>query len=203
MPRAASLAIALAVAITTVPAMAQTLYKWVDGNGRVQYSNHPPKGFKGEVTRIEPEVEKNTLPPAPTPAPVRGPAAATTEKTKADAAREDIAAKRRATRARLEARVVRARANVESAKKALEESESPGDEERQVVQQRAAKGGMHGMAPRSNCREEKKDGMKWTMCPTFVPTPEYHERVAKLEESLRKAEEELAAAEQAWRREVD
>ena len=202
MPKVARLAVALAVAFATLPSMAQTLYKWIDAEGRVQYSNHPPKGFKGEVTRIEPEVEKNTLPSTPAPPPVRG-AGTAADKAKADAPREDIAAKRRATRARLEARLTKARAEVASARKALEGSESPGDDERQVVQQRAAKGGMHGMAPRSNCREEKKDGMKWTMCPTFVPTPEYHDRVAKLEESLRKAEDELAAAERAWRRELD
>ena len=201
MPKAARHAIVLAVALATLPALAQTLYKWIDAEGRVQYSDKPPKGFKGEVTRIDPEVEKNTLPPA-VPAP-QGKAAPGAEPTKPAARSEDPAAKRRATRARLEARLTKARANVASAKKALEESESPGDDERQVVQQRAAKGGMHGMAPRSNCREEKKGGMKWTMCPTFVPTAEYHERVAKLEESLRKAEEELAEAEQAWRRERD
>lgn len=202
MPKAARLAIVIAVAFATLPAIAQTLYKWIDTEGRVQYSDKPPKGFKGEVTRIDPEVEKNTLPPAPT-VPRSSPAGGAAETGKAAPRPDDSAAKRRATRARLEARLTKARADVASAKKALEESESPGDEERQVVQQRAAKGGMHGMAPRSNCREEKKDGMKWTMCPTFVPTPEYHERVAKLEESLRKAEEELAAAEQAWRRERD
>jgi hypothetical protein len=41
------------------------------------------------------------------------------------------------------------------------------------------------------------------MCPTFVPTPEYHEKITRLEEDVRKAEEALSAAELAWRRGVD
>jgi hypothetical protein len=59
------------------------------------------------------------------------------------------------------------------------------------------------MAPRSNCRVEQAAGRKWLMCPTSVPTQEYHERIARLEANLRKAEEDLAAAEEAWRRGVD
>jgi hypothetical protein len=63
---------------------------------------------------------------------------------------------------------------------------------------------MHGMAPRSNCRQEKdKNGQTIVMCPTAVPGAEYHDRIARLEENLRRAEEELAAAEEAWRRGVD
>jgi hypothetical protein len=117
---------------------------------------------------------------------------------------DDIGAKRRATRERLEARLARARDNVEAAKKALSQSEVPQDDERQVVQQRQGKGGMHGMTGRSNCRTETgKDGRKFLMCPTAIPTPEYHERVAALEANLRKAEDELAEAEEAWRRGVD
>lgn len=199
MPRAGrALALAVLGAALALAASAQVLYRWVDADGKTHYSDRQPKGFKGEVTRIETEVEKSTL-PAPKAAP-----AAPAEGAKPAAAAPDIAAKRRATRARLEARLTRARDNVEAAKKALHESEVPQDDERQVVQQRQSKGGMHGMTGRSNCRTEVgKDGRKTQMCPTFVPTPEYHERVARLEEDLRKAEEELADAEEAWRRGVD
>ena len=199
MPRAGSaIAVAALAAALALPAVAQVLYRWVDAQGRTQYSDKAPKGFKGEVTRIETEVEKVTLPSKATPP------APTAPNAKPAAPGEDIAAKRRATRARLEQRLATARANVDAAKKALSESEVPQDDERQVVQQRRVTGGMHGMAPRSNCRTEVgKDGKKHLMCPVQVPTPEYHDRVAGLEANLRKAEEDLADAEEAWRRGVD
>ena len=201
MRKAASAALVLAAALGAAPLAAQVLYKWVDDQGKTQYSDRPPKNFKGEVSRIETEVDKTTLPPSPQPAP---PAPAGGAATKAPApATEDIGAKRRATRARLEERLSKAREKVDTAKKALAQAESPEADERQVVQQRAATGGMHGMAPRSNCRTESAGGKKWLMCPTTVPSTEYHDRVGRLEEDLRKAEEELAAAEQAWRRGVD
>jgi uncharacterized protein DUF4124 len=195
--RIAELALVLALLAAAPGANAQTtLYKWIDEDGKTQYSDKLPAKFKGEVTRIE--IEKSTEPP-PTPATAPAPPRAVDQKPP-----EDIAAKRRATRAVLEARLNQARANVESAKKALADSETPDPDERQTVQQRGMTGGMHGMAPRSNCRRETgKDGKQVLMCPTQVPRPEYLERVAKLEEDLRKAEEELADAEQAWRRGVD
>lgn len=200
MPRAASAAAVAAVAAAlALPAVAQVLYRWIDAQGKTQYSDKPPKGFKGEVTRIETDVEKSTLPSAAPPVPANA-----KENAKPARLNEDIAAKRRATRAQLEQRLASARANVDAAKKALSDSETPQDDERQVVQQRRVTGGMHGMAPRSNCRTEVgKDGKKHQMCPVQVPTTEYHERVAGLEANLRKAEQELADAEEAWRRGVD
>lgn len=198
---AAAVVLAL-MGLATGPAAAQTLYKWVDTEGRVQYSDKAPKGFTGEVTRIETETDKVTLPPA-APPPVPTAPAPAQEKAKAAPA-DSIGAKRRATREVLGARLKEARAKVEAVKKAMEESESPEPDERQTIQQRAAGGGMHGMAPRSNCRAEVgKDGKKGVMCPTSVPTSEYYDRVARQEVALRKAEEELAAAEEAWRRGVD
>ena len=197
MQGAASLALALA--LVAVPAVAQTMYKWVDADGKTQYSDRPPKGFKGELTRIETENDRTTLPRVPATAP----APDAVEKSKA-AKPDDMLTKRRATRAQLEARLARARDNVDAAKKALEASDTPEAGDRQVIQQRSASGGMHGMTGRSNCREETtKDGRKIAMCPTTVPTPEYRDRVAGLEEALRAAEAELHDAEQAWRRGVD
>jgi hypothetical protein len=197
---------ALAFAAALVPsALAQTLYKWIDAEGKTQYSDKPPKAFKGEVTRIEPEFDKPIQPPgvAPAGAPPATPLTSP-EKAKAAPPNDDVLTRRRAIRAQLEARLSRARASVDAAKKALTDTESPEPEERQTVQQRSAGGGMHGMTPRSNCRTEVgKDGRKGVMCPTSVPTTEYHDRVARQEETLRKAEEELAAAEEAWRRGVD
>jgi hypothetical protein len=198
LPRVARLALLLLAA--ALPATAQPLYKWVDEQGKTQYSDKPPKGFKGTVTSLETEVDKTTLPPSPPAAPA-APAAAPAEK--AAPPKEDIAARRRATRARLEAQLTKARADVEAARKALARAEIPEDDERQVIQQRATSGGMHGMAERSNCRVETDGKVQWLMCPTTVPTEQYRDRVAGLEENLRKAEEGLAAAETAWRRGVD
>jgi hypothetical protein len=195
--KAASLALVLAVAL---PAIAQVLYKWVDDNGKTQYSDKPPpKNFKGTVTAIDTEPDKTTLPPSPPRAQPAIQPAAGAAKPVTTVPTQDLAAKRRATRAKLEARLIKARENVDVARKALKDSESPEVDERQVVQQRAATGGMHGMAGRSNCRWETNGAQKYLMCPTSVPTSEYHDRVAGLEENLRKAESELAAAEEAWR----
>jgi len=46
------------------PAFAQTLYKLVDKNGKVTYSESPPKEFDGTVTRmdIDPKANTATLP---------------------------------------------------------------------------------------------------------------------------------------------
>ena len=203
MRKGASAALVLAAALGAAPLAAQVLYKWVDDQGKTQYSDKPPKNFRGELTRIETEVDKTTLPPSPPPVPPAAPAGGAATKAAPAPATEDIGAKRWATRVRLEERLAKAREKVDSAKKALAQSEAPEVDERQVVQQRAATGGMHGMAPRSNCRWESAGNQKWLMCPTAVPSTEYHDRVARLEADLRKAEEELAAAEQAWRRGVD
>jgi len=64
--------------------------------------------------------------------------------------------------------------------------------------------GMHGLsAARSNCRKVVKEGKQTTVCPAMFATDAYYERIAKLEIELRESEEELAEAEQAWRRGVD
>lgn len=66
--------LAVLAALVSVGASAQTLYKLVDKNGKVTYTQEEPKGFEGTVTRIEvdPHANKATLPkftpPAKTPA---------------------------------------------------------------------------------------------------------------------------------------
>ena len=183
-------------------AQAQVLYKWIDADGKVQYSDRPPKDPKGPVTRIEPDVH-----PAPVPAAKAPPAPAAAEPAKAPAVPEEMAVKRRAVRAALEKRLIAARDNLESAKRALADASAPEPDERQVVQQqmKAGQGGMHGLsAKRSNCRPVvDKNGKAGVMCPALLPNEAYFERIAKLEESVRKAEEELEDAERAWRRGVD
>jgi hypothetical protein len=196
-------------------AFAQVLYKWTDKDGRVQYSDQPPKNSPGPVTRIEPD-EKAT--PGPTTDP--GVPKATQSN---DSVHQmiDMAAKKRAEREKLEERVTAARDKLAAAKAELENA-TPGDDERQVIQQRldaatplpgagsSSTGGMLGMGgmlggtPRSNCKTaNNSNGTPVTMCPTIVPGEAYYDRVKQLEDAVKSAEDELAAAEYAYRRGVD
>ncbi len=198
-------------------AQADTLYKWTDAQGRVQYSDRLPKDFKGDVAKIEIDPALN---------PVAAP------KAPADAARaappaDDFLTKRRANRARLEANLQQARENLAAARKALEESPEPLPDERQVIQRQVAGngnagyvgsgpgnsdatqsipagGGMHGMTGRANCRAAQgADGKSVTICPSFVPNGKYFERIEQLEENVRKAELELSIAEREYRQGAD
>ena len=204
-PSGASLAaFVLAFAGLLLPAagMSQVLYKWIDADGKVQYSDRPPKDPKG-VTRIEPDT-----PPTPSAAPPAPPKA---EPGKAPPARaqDDPAGKRRAVRNELERKLAQARDNLDAARKALADAAYPEPEERQIVQQqmKAGKGsgGMHGLSQaRSNCRPyTDKNGRAGVMCPASTPNEAYYDRIAKLEDAVRSAEEEVAQAEQDWRRGVD
>ncbi|HUP97614.1 MAG TPA: DUF4124 domain-containing protein [Usitatibacter sp.] len=197
--RTAALAALLVVACA--PLAAQVLYKWTDSQGKIQYSDQPPKKNDGPVTRIEPDIAPTPTPPRKSKAPA--PAAP----AKAASVPDDTAAKRRASRNALEKRLLQARDRVESARKALADAAEPGPDDRQVVQQqvKAGQGGMHGLSSaRSNCRQVKDAaGKVGLVCPTMIPKEEYLDRVAKLEEDVRVAESELAEAEQAWRRGVD
>jgi hypothetical protein len=47
------------------------------------------------------------------------------------------------------------------------------------------------------------NGKAVTVCPTIIPNQAYQERIAALEEAVRKAEDDVAAAETAYRRGVD
>jgi hypothetical protein len=205
--RAASVFLAAAL-VTGLPLQAQVLYKWVDDTGRVQYSDKPPKNFKGEITRIEPDVQPATappwVPPAATPA---TPARSKEPEAVSKAVPQDMATKRRTTRDALALRLDQARENLAQARRALDAAGGPGPDEGQVVQQiqTADQGGMHGLSvQRNNCSQVTgKDGKPATMCPALVPNDFYFDRVSKLEEAVKRAEVELDAAEQAYRRGVD
>ena len=201
--RKAAEAAVLAVALVLAgPAHAQVLYKWTDADGKVQYSDRPPKNPPGPVTRIEPDI-------APTPAPARAPARApAAEKAhEAQPAPADRAGQRRATREALEKRVEIARANLAAARKARDAGENPEPDEQQVVQQqqKAGQGGMHGLSSqRSTCRPSKDiQGKAIVLCNATMPNEQYFERVAKLDDAVKRAEDELADAQEAYRRGVD
>jgi len=199
---AARLALAACIAAAwPFASPAQVLYKWTDAEGKVQYSDKRPKDFTGPVTILD-----NEPAPSPAPAPKASPP------PKAEAAKEaakpepDRLTKRRAAREELWARLVAARDKLDAARKALADGANSEPEERQVIQQemKAGQGGMHGLSKaRSNCRQVVKDGRTTMICPATLATDAYYERQAKLEIAVRQAEEELAEAEQAWRRGVD
>lgn len=191
--------LSLLLASVAASSAAQTLYKWTDAQGRIQYSDQPPKGFKGEVTRIEADAPP---PQAPVPVP-KAAAPRAPEGKQAGKAPGDINSRRRAVREKLAADVTRARARLEAAKKALDEAEGPQVDERQVVQQRFPRG-TQPKTPRSNCREVvASDGKKSLMCPALVPGEGYYDRIRGLEEAVAKAEEDLELAERAYRQGTD
>ena len=97
------LAFAVLAASLALPAAAQTFYKLIDKNGKVTYSESPPKDFDGRVIRVDvdPKANTATLPKAPpvqnTPPPaVRAAAKSAVVANRAEAARERLEAAQRA-----------------------------------------------------------------------------------------------------------
>lgn len=90
-----ALFLSLYLSVASASAFAQTLYKLIDKNGKVTYSETPPKDFDGKVIRvdIDPKANTATLPKAPAegfkPAP-------DTRRDEARAARERLDAARKA-----------------------------------------------------------------------------------------------------------
>jgi len=197
--RALAVLCALGLALA---ADAKTLYKLVEKNGKVSYVDKVPKGFDGEVTEIimdAPPTPNANPPPAP-PAPPRAPATAVQE------GKRDINTERKEARARLEAALDRAREKLAAAKKALSDGVDVDDDELQVIQQRYdASGAKPGAAgPRSNCFQQMGgDGRPVWICPVMVPGEKYRDRQKLLEDRVRSAEAEVAAAEDAYRRGTD
>ena len=195
-----ALAAALATLLLAAPAAAQTMYRWTDAQGRIQYSDRPPKDFKGEVTKIEADLQPAPPPPSakPGPPPARAEPAKAAEKPAGD-----LNSRLRANREKLAADVDRARERLEAAKKARDGDTGPGVDERQIVQQRFAKG-TQPATPRSNCRQVPgKDGKPQLMCPALVPGEAYYARIKELDDAVARAEEDLDRAEQAYRRGVN
>ena len=196
-----------AFAFSAASVDAQTLHKWVDKDGKTHYSDKPPKGYPSEIVRIDAE------PPPPPAIVVPAPAAPAAPKPKEAAGEKapatDIGSRRKALRESLHERLRAAQLKLDAARKALDEGEDVGDGERQVVQQRHARREATFFTkgsppPRSNCMSRNGvDGKPIWLCPTVIPGEVYFDRRKALEEAVRKAEEELAAAELAYRRGVD
>ncbi|MEO7742019.1 MAG: DUF4124 domain-containing protein [Usitatibacter sp.] len=111
----ALLAIAAAIAVAASgDALAQTLYKLIDKNGKVTYTESPPKNFEGKVIRmdIDPNANSATLP-------------------KGSALREEGAAAKNAI---ADDAVRGARQRLENAKKALTDArDNPGEADIQRI----------------------------------------------------------------------
>lgn len=184
--------LAMAVAFAW-PAAAQTLYKLIDKEGRVTYSDKVPKGYDGTIVAIEPDTASNIVPSRKTVdgAPRSAPASGIGEDRRK--AREDLDGKLRV-----------AQAKVEAARKAKAEGGDPLPDELQTVQHRSRPLKSGEQPPNPNCfNAVDASGVATLNCPTRVPGESYYERQKKLEEDLKRAEEELALAERAYRRGTD
>jgi hypothetical protein len=190
--RAAALSVAC-VALVPAIADAATFYKWIDKDGVVHYGDAPPKGFGGEVTRIDVDPGAHTVPAPPPP-----PTGVAPESREAPKPAPDLLDRRRATRDRLEANLAQARARLDVARKALAEVGEPQADEWQTTV-----GGPPGPGPqvaRSNCHKAA-DGR--VICPGRVPSEAYYTRVQQLEDAVKRAVADVEDAERAYRRGVD
>jgi hypothetical protein len=185
----------LAIAATlALPASAQQiLFKLVDRDGRVTYSDSVPKNYGGTVVRIESDAS-----PSPMPAVKSGevaPKAATGSKMAED---------RRRIREDLEKKLRAAQARVEEARKAKAEGGEPLPEEMQTIQHRYAPLRSGEQPPNANCfAASDASGAPSLNCPSRVPQESFYDRQKKLDEDLKRAEEELELAERAYRRGTD
>ncbi|HEX4781856.1 MAG TPA: DUF4124 domain-containing protein [Usitatibacter sp.] len=199
-----SLAAACAAAIlvfAAAGACAQAVYRWTDADGKVHYGDRIPKGFTGAVTRIETDT-----PAAPGVAPATPGVQVIAPPKRTEVTpppREDIAKQRRETREKLGERVSLARERLAAARKKREDGDELQEDEHQVVQQHGDPARFANV-PRSNCTFSKDNtGRVVEMCPTLVPGEAYWDRIRNLDDAVKSAEEELAAAQEAYRRGVD
>jgi hypothetical protein len=149
-------ALAATMLIAGFPAAAQTVYKLIDKNGRVTYSNEEPKDFDGKVIRIDidPNANKANL------GDTGGAAAAQT------------------------------RANLKAIEAAKAQSRA---EQIQAARERLAA----AQAALADARDNPVEGVDVQFIGNKsggtrpVPTEQYQQRLAKLEQAVKEAENEL------------
>ena len=164
----AAMVLAGAVALmATSQGHAQALWKYTDKDGKVTYSDKPPaKGENAQLVNNDPaaniiDAPKNAQQAAP-------------EKAQDPKARG-------VDRDQLRDAMVAARADLESARSALENGREPLPNEVQIVVGRSPTGAPTG----ANVSNRK---------------PEYYARITSLEEAVKKAEEKVEIAERNYRR---
>jgi len=146
-----SLAVMIAASTVSV-AVAQTLYKLIDRNGKITYSEEKPKNYDGQVIELNIDRNANTA-TLPKPNPV----------TETAARKRDAAEKK-------DQRIEDARTKLAEARKKLQDAkDNPTDEDLERV--------------------GTKSGFT-----RGVPTPAYEKKLAKLQDDVTEAEQELKRA---------
>jgi hypothetical protein len=119
-------AVALSAGLFAAAAGAETIYKLIDKNGKVTYSESKPKTFDGQVIRIDIDPNANT---ATLPKP-----AASGTSVEAGVRRPHASDGKAAARADSEERIRVARERVEAARKLLQETrDNPGPDDVQFI----------------------------------------------------------------------
>jgi hypothetical protein len=166
----------LLLTLASLQAGAQALYKYVDANGKVTYSDKAPKAGE-KAQRMTADTTTNII---NSPAASRGGAVVS--------AGGNVSG-RIAERDKLKALVDAAEIDLERAKKALEDGQTPQEGEQRIVVKTTTVQG--------------KDGKPVTV-PTgqnaVLRTDEYRERIANLESAVKAAEEKLEQAQSNYRR---
>ena len=188
--------LALAAGSLIISTQAQTLYRDVDKEGKVTYSD-APRGKGGKTTTLEIDKDLNV-----TESPKRY-----SDGKKSDF--DERIRKRESLRDKLRADVEKAQARLAAAETALVNGRGPRDEELQPTisypdnnGKPNAAGIITGRGGLVLCsRDKNPDGSVRIICPAIsVPNEEYPKRVKELEDAVANAEEEVRRAEQAFRR---
>lgn len=175
MRRISRVFVLLAMLTLSLGIQAQQLWKYIDKDGKVTYSDKPPKkGEKAEEVKSDPKA--NILETQ------RG--GAVGKESAASQTLKDINARAAAKadkRDKLREAVDNAREELEAAKKALEDGREPLPDEVQIVVGRTKDGAPTG----------RNSGVR---------KPEYYKRIEGLEAAVKKAEAALEVAEGNYRR---
>ena len=183
-----------AFACALTHAQSQTLYKQVDKDGNVTYTNQPSDKESKDI-RLEFDKELNVTKSIPG--------------SKAGSALDTRVKQREALRDKLRANVEQARAKLLAAQVALVQGKDPRDDEWQPTVSNLdnsgkpnAKGKITGRGGKVECSKvTNPDGTQRIFCPAVsVPNEGYSNRVNDLEEAVAAAERELRVAEQFYRR---
>lgn len=166
----------VAASLVSGPGHAQQLWKYIDKDGKVIYSDKPPKpGEKAEEVKFDAKANVIESKKAPGAA---APGAAAADAAAKSAAVDARVAARTAARDAAEQRVDLARQELDRAKKNLETGKDPTPGDMLVAVGRGATKGSN----------------------KIVYRPEYYERVAALENAVKAAEKKLEDAETEYAR---
>ena len=148
--------------VLSCAASGETIYKEVDKDGKVTYTDKKPDDSGKKVEKVDIDKNRNIAQPL------------VSKEEKEGGSRSSAKSEQRVARDNdLLAKLDQARENLEHAKEALAAAQTPADDE-----------------------------WIFTVRGTRIPNEAYYERVKTFEDALKKAEEDLANAETAYRRGV-